>query len=274
MAKYFIGTSGWSYDFWKGSFYPYHTQNYLEYYANESPVVEVNSTFYEIPKKSLVKDWHSRTPPDFSFSVKTPMNISHQSGIWNFDSQLLTTFLKTMEELGEKLGFVLFQMPPTFIQTTANTQFLIRLIRATKTLTRARIAVELRSLSWFEESTYKLLEDCILVATPFLHASLSRQLSMHLDHLGPDIYIRLFSDARELGDDEVGKKSLDRRVEISTLVDILKAFDERTRMVYIFVSNQFSGNAPADARKIHQELERRGLNAEGFMPQLSLDDFF
>jgi len=272
VARYFIGTSGWSFDFWKGSFYPYHTHNYLEYYSNQASVVEIISTFYEIPSISLVQEWDSRTPSDFSFSAKMPKQITHHSQ--HFNPEMVQLFLDRMNLLSDKLKFILIQMPPNFNKTIPNINFIQQLIDTSKKMTHAQIAVEFRDDSWFTEETYKLLYDCIVVNTPFIHVSLSRQLAMHLDNLAADIYIRLFSSQKDITDEDMGKQRLDRRVEISTLVDILKTFNSRLRDVYILVSNQFSGDATEDAQKIHNEFEHRGLSADGFMSQMSLGDFF
>ena len=115
MQNLHLGTIGWSYNFWKGKFYPNKTapKDYLAYYASQFNTVEVDSTFYRIPTQPTVTNWKQQTPENFMFSLKFPQIITHIKMLK--DCQYETdVFLDRANLLGEKLGVLLLQFPPNF----------------------------------------------------------------------------------------------------------------------------------------------------------------
>jgi uncharacterized protein YecE (DUF72 family) len=115
MSILHLGTIGWSYNFWKDTFYPKKTlsKDYLAYYSQQFNTVEVDSTFYRIPTQPTVINWKQRTPQNFLFSLKFPQLITHIRMLK--DCQYETeVFLKTVSLLGEKLGALLLQFPKNF----------------------------------------------------------------------------------------------------------------------------------------------------------------
>jgi uncharacterized protein YecE (DUF72 family) len=113
-----IGTSGWTYKHWKGKFYPEKISQrlWLEYYAERFKTVELNASFYHIPKKNITEGWAQRTPPDFRFSVKVTRLITHIRKLENCDD-IIEWFFKEMDPLKKKVLAYLLQLPPSFIPT-------------------------------------------------------------------------------------------------------------------------------------------------------------
>jgi uncharacterized protein YecE (DUF72 family) len=157
-----VGTSGWSYKEWKGSFYPpkLPAEDMLRYYAERFPTVEVNNSFYRIPSERVLAGWAGQVPPGFRFVMKASRRITHNSRLKDQDGSL-PYFLQAVNPLGERLGPTLFQLPPTFKKDSERLQdFLQRLPK------RWPAAMEFRHESWFDDETYHLLRarDMALVA--------------------------------------------------------------------------------------------------------------
>jgi uncharacterized protein YecE (DUF72 family) len=157
-----VGTSGWSYKEWKGSFYPAKLpqEEMLAFYATRFSTVEVNNSFYRIPSEKVLAGWAAQVPTDFSFVVKASRRVTHNSRLADQDGSL-EYFLHAVNPLGDRLGPTLFQLPPTFKKDAARLgDFLARLPR------RWRAAMEFRHSSWFDDEIYELLRsrDVALVA--------------------------------------------------------------------------------------------------------------
>ncbi len=157
-----VGTSGWSYKEWKGSFYPpkLPQDEMLGFYASRFSAVEVNNSFYRIPSEKVLMGWAERVPPDFRFVLKASRRITHNSRLADDDGSL-EYFLRAINPLGDRLGPTLFQLPPTFKKDAVRLRdFLARLPK------RWMAAVEFRHASWFDDEVYDLLRshDVALVA--------------------------------------------------------------------------------------------------------------
>ena len=157
-----VGTSGWSYKEWKGSFYPpkLPQNEMLGFYASRFSTVEVNNSFYRIPSEKVLVGWAEQVPPDFRFVLKASRRITHNSRLADQDGSL-EYFLRAVNPLGERLGPTLFQLPPTFKKDAVRLrEFLARLPK------RWLAALEFRHASWFDDEVYDLLRshDVALVA--------------------------------------------------------------------------------------------------------------
>jgi uncharacterized protein YecE (DUF72 family) len=157
-----VGTSGWSYKEWKGSFYPAKLpqDEMLGFYASRFSTVEVNNSFYRIPSEKVLVSWAEQVPPDFRFVLKASRRITHNSRLADEDGSL-EYFLRAVNPLGERLGTTLFQLPPTFKKDAVRLRdFLARLPK------RWMAALEFRHASWFDDEVYDLLRshDAALVA--------------------------------------------------------------------------------------------------------------
>jgi uncharacterized protein YecE (DUF72 family) len=153
----YAGTSGYSYKEWKGSFYPEKlpAKEMLRFYGENLPAVEVNNTFYRMPNKETVKRWAAQVAPSFRFVLKASRKITHTKPLRDKRDEV-GYFLETAGALGEKLGGVLFQLPPYLHR---DLDLLADFIELLPTATNA--AFEFRHASWFapdhEEELYELL---------------------------------------------------------------------------------------------------------------------
>lgn len=157
-----VGTSGWSYKEWKGSFYPADlpADGMLRHYAGRFPTVEINNSFYRIPKEKVLLEWADQVPPEFRFVLKASRRITHINRLTDEDGSL-GYFLRTVNVLAGGLGPTLFQCPPTLRKDMARlTAFLARVPRTW------RAALEFRHDSWFTAEVYDALRahDIALVA--------------------------------------------------------------------------------------------------------------
>lgn len=149
-----VGTSGYAYKEWKGSFYPADIKpaGYLPFYAGRFKAVEINNTFYRMPTEKLLLDWAAQVPGDFSFALKCPQKITHFKRLKECGEDL-QFFLRTASGLGPRLGPTLFQLPPNFKKDLPRLQDFLTLLPATW-----RAAFEFRHASWFDDEVYGLLK--------------------------------------------------------------------------------------------------------------------
>jgi uncharacterized protein YecE (DUF72 family) len=148
-----VGTSGYNYPEWRGTFYPekLSTSKMLGYYAERFTTVEINYTFYRIPTEKLLAGWAAGTPDSFSFTLKAPRRITHDSKLARCE-ELTQTFCRTARTLGPKLAALLFQLPPNFKKDAAVLKsFLDVLPEGT------RAAFEFRHASWFDAEVFDAL---------------------------------------------------------------------------------------------------------------------
>ena len=148
-----IGTSGYNYPEWRGSFYPpkFPAGKMLPYYAERFTTVEINYTFYRMPNAKTIVGWDAETPAGFTFALKAPKRITHDARLKDVDEPL-RYFLDTAWALGPKLGPILFQLPPFFKKDLGRLGDLLVLLPP-----GLRSAFEFRHASWFADDVYALL---------------------------------------------------------------------------------------------------------------------
>jgi uncharacterized protein YecE (DUF72 family) len=153
MARLHVGTSGYNFPEWKGSFYPpkLASAKWLEYYAQQLGTVEINYTFYRMPSAKTIAGWDAATPPGFTFVLKAPQRITHFLRLKNIDEPL-RYFCDTVRKLNAKLGPVLFQLPPNFAKDVDRLGGLLTQFPAD-----VRAACEFRHASWWSDDVYELL---------------------------------------------------------------------------------------------------------------------
>lgn len=153
MMRLHVGTSGYNFPEWKGSFYPpkLPSAKWLGYYAQQLGTVEINYTFYRMPNAKTVAGWDASTPESFVFVLKAPQKITHIARLRNIDESL-RVFLDTVRNLHAKLGAVLFQLPPNFKKDIARLGDLL-----TQFPPDVRAACEFRHASWWSDDVYELL---------------------------------------------------------------------------------------------------------------------
>jgi uncharacterized protein YecE (DUF72 family) len=152
-VKTLVGTSGYNYPEWRGSFYPekFSTAKMLAYYAERFPTVEINYTFYRLPTEKLLAGWAEGTPEHFCFTLKAPRRITHDAKLQRCED-LLQTFCRTSRTLGPKLGVLLFQLAPNFKKDLEVLRSFLELLPD-----GTRAAFEFRHPSWFEPDVFAAL---------------------------------------------------------------------------------------------------------------------
>lgn len=153
--RYYIGTSGWHYNHWIGPFYPpeFKPKDFLGFYIQYFDTVELNNPFYHLPKPQVFKGWHQQTPKGFIFSVKASRYITHVKKLKDA-KESVEYFLKSAKNLKEKLGPILFQLPPRWNSNPDRLKEFLDILPKGYLYT-----FELRDPSWFNEEVYKLLKE-------------------------------------------------------------------------------------------------------------------
>jgi uncharacterized protein YecE (DUF72 family) len=148
-----VGTSGFSYAGWKGHFYPEKLKNaeMLAYYATRLDTVEINNTFYRMPKRELLEGWAAKVGEDFSFVLKASQRITHRRRLADCGEEM-GYLAEVSSVLGERRGPMLFQLPPHFKKDVETLTGFLELIP-----TDVQAAFEFRNASWFDDEVYEAL---------------------------------------------------------------------------------------------------------------------
>ncbi len=149
----YVGTSGYSYKEWKGTFYPEKipAKEMLSYYAARLPAVEINNTFYRLPQKSVLENWKEQVPVSFRFSVKASQRITHFKRLKDVAEET-GYLLETAAALADRLGPVLFQLPPNMKKDLPRLQAFFGCLPA-----GTRAAFEFRHPTWFDDDVLEVL---------------------------------------------------------------------------------------------------------------------
>lgn len=173
-----VGTSGYNYPEWKGSFYPpdLAATKMLPYYASKFPTVEINYTFYRMPTPKLIAGWRAQVPPSFRFTLKAPRRITHDKRLRAAEVESsVSGFLTAASELGPQMAALLFQLPPNFKKDVVLLQEFLSLLPPKTTA-----AFEFRNPSWLEDDVFDALRQknialCIADSetrqTPLVHTA-------------------------------------------------------------------------------------------------------
>jgi uncharacterized protein YecE (DUF72 family) len=248
IEKQYLGTMGWSYSFWP-IYIGKKQSEYLEKYSKIFNSVEINSTFYRIPRKSSVKNWVSQTPEDFRFSVKVPKSISHSSEL-KYDTQKLDAFIDHIKPFGKKLGILLIQLPPKL--SPKHKEQLNQLLSQ---LQDYNVAVEFRQKEWFDETTYKSLRD---LNTALVYVDHPYRVTKKVETSDFN-YIRLEGDRKKV-DGEKGITEIDRTHDNLTWAENIREQVERNRATYLYISKYYSGYPPNDLKQITSNILKIKIN--------------
>ncbi len=262
-----LGTQGWNYDAWLGTFYPTGTRapDYLGIYARAFATVEVDSTFYAIPSERSVRGWAERTPPGFVFALKLPQEITHERRLRDADDAT-ARFLERARLLDDKLGPVLIQLGPDFgiDNLPALAEFLPRLPND------IRFAVEFRRPEWITKGVHALLaEHGVAIALNdgrWIPRSTLLQLAerpttdfAYLRWMGPDRSITDYS-----------RIQVDRSRELEAWSAALEALAANGREVYGYINNHFAGHSPQNVRELQLLLGQEPVPPDQLGPQMTL----
>ena len=232
-----IGTSGYNYPEWKGSFYPTNlaAAKMLPYYAERFPTVEINYTFYRMPNEKTLVGWSDATPDHFRFTLKAPRRITHDSRLQNCEA-LVRAFCDVAQTLGPKLGVLLFQLPPTFKKNIeAFDAFLESLPRG------ARAAFEFRHASWHDAEVLERLRRRNLA----LCIADSERGTAPIEATADYGYFRLRDEGYEEKD-------------IQRWGDHIRQLSPNWREVFVYFKHEEEGKGPAFANILMDYLHVRG----------------
>jgi uncharacterized protein YecE (DUF72 family) len=246
MVRYWVGCSGWSYDDWKGVFYPSDAApgEYLERYARVFDLTEVDSSFYRPPTPFLVKRWATVTPPNFRFALKLPRDVTHRPTAES--PKILGRFLDSLRPLVDagKLGPLVAQFPPGFHRDPGLPR-LAALLEAIPT--EFRLAVELRHSSWWTPDTMSLLEGRQAALVWSIFPGVSPPATATSDFL----YARFVGDRAIEKFDRIQR---DRRADMEAMARRFREAGASALEIYALVNNHFMGFGPGSAQVLREVL--------------------
>lgn len=237
MAEIRIGTSGWHYKHWIGRYYPERcpASKMLAHYQQDFDTVEINNSFYRLPTPSALENWRDSTPPDFRFAAKGSRFLTHMKKLKDPEAGL-EKFFSRIELLGEKLGPILFQLPP---QWEVNTERLESFLDA---LPRwHRYAFEFRNETWNTPEVLDLLRSRNAAYCPFHLAGYQSPIEITADIT----YIRLHGPGGKYQgtySDEVLRSWAQR----------IRHWSPDLKAIYVYFDNDDSGYAPRDALRLRE----------------------
>ena len=240
-GKIFIGTSGWSYKHWNNNFYPntVKAKEQLAYYSTMFNTVELNSSFYALPLKKTFDHWRETVPSDFVFSVKASRYITHLKKLIVSDDALLT-FLDHAAHLENKMGPILFQLPPKWkCDLERLKKFLNYLPPGNK------YVFEFRNVDWYNNEVYQLLSDHNCSFCIYELAGHSSPEIITASH----IYIRLH------GPEAQKYQGSYTKYQLKNWAKKCKAWQESGKDVYLYFDNDQLGYAAFNARDLKAMLD-------------------
>jgi uncharacterized protein YecE (DUF72 family) len=229
----FVGTSGYNYPEWKGSFYPADlaAAKMLPYYAARFPTVEINYTFYRMPSEKILAGWAQQSPPEFRFTLKAPRRITHDAKLLGCEG-LTETFCRVAGTLGHKLGALLFQLPPSLKKDLQRLDGFLASLPP-----KAPAAFEFRHASWFEEDVFARLRErgkALCVAD-------SEKLETPLEVTADYGYFRLRDEGY-------------RPEDIADWGRKIAGLQSRCKEIFVYFKHEEEGKGPAFARELMQHL--------------------
>ena len=231
-VRVLTGTSGYSYDEWRGNFYPEKiaARDMLRFYAGRFPTVEINNTFYRMPREPLLQGWADQVPEGFSFVIKAPQRITHIRRLKECGEQLTFLFGVTAT-LGARLGPLLFQLPPNFRKDVPRLRSFFAAMPD-----RRRVAIEFRHASWFDDDVYERLRARNLA----LCVADSEKLQTPVEITADYAYFRLRDEGYTPDD-------------IARWADIIRAKTSGSTDVFVYFKHEESGKGPEFGRLLMQQ---------------------
>jgi uncharacterized protein YecE (DUF72 family) len=243
MSKAFVGTSGWTYDGWRGPFYPKDIpkKDWLAWYGTQFLTTEINGSFYRTPSLEAVRNWREQTPKNFLFAWKASKFITHWKRLSENSDSSIELMVTRLKALSPKAGVVLFQLPPQFQKN------LDRLATFLTMLPRCYpYAFEFRHKSWYDDDILALL-----------HAhDVSLCLSDHHDAPSPwqvtarHVYVRGHGPGGHYKDHYPDKT-------LRTWARDIRKWKRQRRTVFVYFDNDQKSAAPIDALRLRTLLEKR-----------------
>lgn len=234
MECIFIGTSGGVYKEWANDFYRgLKLKEHFAFYATQFPTVEINATFYRMPTLPMVHGWRARAPEQFLFAVKGSRYITHIKRLNNLE-RTVGNFIRRIQPLKEKLGPLLWQLPPNFKRDLPRLEnFLKRLP------TKFSHAVEFRHPDWIVPETFELLQKYNVASVGISSLRMPMDLTATADFL----YIRFHGL-------EGGAKHDYTRAELEPWAEHLRAHAEAGKKAFVYFNNDVNVRAPDNAKML------------------------
>jgi uncharacterized protein YecE (DUF72 family) len=254
MSYWRLGTIGFSYKDWVGTFYPTGTtqSEYLTYYSKLFNSVELDTTFHSIPRSTTVASWFTTTPSEFKFCLKTPRTITHQLGLQGSHG-LMLEFLDALLPLQEKTGPILIQLPPSYTQ---DNYFILQEFLENLPQTH-RFAIEFRHYSWFNEKTTQLLSQHQVCWVTIDYPNLPRLINITTDFL----YIRWIGINGIYHHHSYERE--DKTDQLRWWLRTILPCSEQIPVIYGFFNNDYSGFAAGSCKRFKLVA---GLEEEGDTP--------
>jgi uncharacterized protein YecE (DUF72 family) len=235
MIKWHIGCSGFHYKHWKGEFYPEDLpqRKWFEFYCEHFKTLELNVTFYHFPQPAMLEGWYDRSPAEFRFSVKAPRGITHFKQFHNA-GELISRFYETINGgLKEKLGPVLFQMPPRFTYKEERLERIVQSLDAS-----FNNVIELRDPSWWQEDIFGQFAKHHITFCGQSHPKLPDDIIQTTD----SIYYR-FHGVPHLYSSPYSKEFLQK------VVDEIK-HNKKVKQAWLYFNNDIGASAIQNANEI------------------------
>jgi uncharacterized protein YecE (DUF72 family) len=228
-----IGTSGYNYPEWKGTFYPptLPAAKMLPFYAEHFSTVEINYTFYRTPTEKIVEGWSQATPAQFRLTLKAPKRITHDARLRDCADRV-QQFLETAATLGPKLGALLFQLPPNLKKDLPLLETFLEAFPP-----RVCAAFEFRHASWFDADVFEALRRRNLA----LCVADSEKLSAPVELTADYAYFRLRDEGYTPDD-------------IARWADVIREKTSACRDVFVYFKHEESGKGPEFARMLVKAL--------------------
>lgn len=238
----FVGTSGWHYPHWRGSFYPPElpVRRWLEFYAGHFSCVELNNSFYKLPQPPTVANWVGSTPEGFVFAVKAPRLITHMKKLHDC-GEPLNRFLEVMDGFGDRLSVLLFQLPPRWHVNVDRLSEFLRIVPR-----GYRLAFEFRDPSWYSAPVYEVLRSHNAACCEFDLEGRHQRAEATADFS----YWRLHGPSR---DAYTGSYSAQRLRSYATR---LRPWLEAGNDAYVFFDNDEAGYAAKNAGSLLRTLAK------------------
>jgi uncharacterized protein YecE (DUF72 family) len=243
MPKLYIGTSGFSYSHWEeGVFYPkgLAKNKQLEYYSQHFQTVELNNPFYHLPPAKTFQNWHQRTPKNFIFTVKVSRYITHIKRLKNC-REPWQRFIANTKELKEKLGPILFQLPPNWRMNIERLERFLKILPK-----KYQYSFEFRHSSWFNQEIYDILKKHRIA----LCLADSNQWPYQEEITADFIYLRLHGSHRLCS-----AKYTDK--ELKNWAGKIKKWRKLGKDIFVYFNNDFAGYAVKNTLILKRHCEER-----------------
>ncbi len=241
LERLYIGTSGWSYKHWYEVFYPedIRPEKFLEYYISKFHCVELNSSFYHLPKKATVAGWMKRTPETFRFCTKLSRFITHQKRLTDSEDPLKKYF-DVFEEMKSRSGPVLIQLPPALTYDKFRIRDFLNLLK--ERYNEYRFAIEVRHKSWITDHFFQLLTQ---YGMAFVIADSGERFPYYEAVTSDFVYLRFHGHEKLYASDYSEK-------ELQDYAGKIEGWLKQDKEVWAFFNNDFHGFAVKNAERLRK----------------------